>query len=193
MRECCDREVKVNDEFKIKSHKNEVLDMKGNVLESKATIEIEKVRDPKAQRPDAIGTHLLQARHMYNQMEDITDQVQELGVNLGKSAIQDTKYRVFKIHYYGYGLWWATLLRILAKRPDLKQWSPDLFANDEECSFCKGKGRISYEPGSDEYNKAFNDFSEMRFGDDKPLTYGTEIGLYCSPCQGVGFIYRKQK
>lgn len=181
----------MNDDIEIKTHKNEVIDMKGNVLQSNTRIEFNRPRQ--GQRPDDTGSALLQARHLYNNLEDVTDELIAKGMDGGVSYIQDSKYRFLKVHYYAYGLFWSCLLRALKNRTDLKEWSPDMFQFDETCVKCAGLGKIPYVPGTPVYEEAFKDSVEhaARFGDE-PMKYGQEIAAFCSPCQGVGFTFNRE-
>lgn len=171
--------------MEIKTRNNKVLDMKGKTISTNASIEIQKPRDPDSKKPDAVGIALLQARSLFNSLDDITDEVHKLGVDTGDSALQDHKYRVLKAHYYSFGLFWVTLLKALKNRDDLKAWSPELFEHDVECPNCEGEGKIPYKVGSPEYDEAFNAITD--FGDSHE--YGSPIFKHCSPCQGVGYVY----
>lgn len=144
-------------------------------------------------RPDATGIALLQARHMFNEMEDVTDEVVKLGMDGGVSHVQNHKYRFLKVHYYSFGLFWMTLFRTLKNRQDLKKWSPELFALDEKCLDCDGLGKLPIKPGTPEYDKSFEDFKEPLYEFDEPMKYGAEISNVCSPCQGIGLIYKRPK
>lgn len=179
------------DEVEIKTHSNQVIDMKGQVLQSSSSLRITKPRT--GERPDETGSALLQARHLYNHLEDVTAEVTKLGMDGGVSYLQDTKYRFLKVHYYAWGLFWSSLLKAMKNRDDLKTWSPSMFAHDVECAKCKGLGKIPYVVGSPVYEEAYKDSKEHaeRFG-DPVLTYGTEIAAFCSPCQGVGFIFDRE-
>ena len=180
----------MSDDIEVKTHSNEVLDMKGNVIEKTASISFSRPR--KGERPDEVGSALIQARHLYNSLEDVTDQVIASGVDGGVSYIQDSKYRFLKVHYYAYGLFWSCLLKAFKNRDDLKEWSPELFQFDETCTKCQGLGKIVLPVGSPEYDAAYEQWKEPFGDDEKPLEYGKELAQFCSPCQGVGFHFNRE-
>lgn len=177
-------------DVEVKTHSNEVIDMAGQVLQSKSSITFTKKREGDPVRPDKVGSALIQARHMFNDLKDVTDEVTKLGMDGGVSYLQDTKYRFLKVHYYAYGLFWSTLMKAMKGYPGLKEWSPELFKYDVECEKCKGLGRIPLVPGTPAYEESYKGWCEDADDDGKAHpAHGIEIAHFCSPCQGVGFIF----
>lgn len=190
------------DNIEIESHKNEVINMKGEVQSTSVHLSIRKERSGK--RPNSCDSALLQARHVFNEFEDITDEVKELGYDTGDSYLVNDKHRLIKIHYYAWGLFCQTIQTSLKDRTDLKDWSPDLFAYDIPCEECNATGKLPYKVGSEEYNEAFEGFesfnkqcrssmSEEELKTTKPFQYGDFIGTSCKKCSGIGFVFDREK
>lgn len=171
--------------IKVTTSENTKIDKNGEehtVLETVFT----KIKDEEdIPRPDEVGSALLQARQLFNDCEDITDEIKKLGYDTGKSYVVNEKYRIIKVHYYSWGLFWTTLLKAFKNQLNLKKWSPNLFKNDVTCCQCAGEGKIAIPSGTKEYDEAFADW-ECPTSD-----YGIPIFKFCSPCQGVGFTYVK--
>lgn len=178
----------MSNDIKISSFEETKLNEKGEEIFVHEML-IEKVSSSRdeATRPDEVGSALLQARSLFNSCEDITDEIKKLGYDTGKSYLVKDKYRIIKVHYYSWGLFWTTLLKSFKNQFNLKKWSPELFKNDIPCTSCNGLGKTSIPKGSKEYDEAFADF-------EYPTSqYGVELFRYCTPCQGVGFKYVKPK
>lgn len=131
------------------------------------------------QKPDKVGIALLQALHMYNDME-ITKVEHGGGFTIGKDTL------TIRVNRMAFGLFEQSLLNIVKNREDLKEWSPELFGH-RRCQECEGRGRFPLKPNTPEYDDAFADFNDA--GD---LQYGVDISVMHRECQGTGIVLKKQ-
>lgn len=180
------------DDISVETKNSEVVDMTGKVLSSTSTISM-TMENRKMFRPDKTQSFLLQARSLYNSLRDVTPEANKAGMDKGESVLVDNEHRYLKVHYYSWGLFWTTLLKTFKDHPELKERNPELFENDETCEKCNGLGRIPYEVGGEKYEESYREIKE----DEKTgfikgdFQHGQEIASYCSPCQGVGFKYKR--
>lgn len=177
-------------DINVETKSSEVVDMTGKVLSSHT--EIKMTREKKGTKPDKQGSALLQARHVVNEAQDITDEIKKLGYDTGKSYIQDSEHRIIKIHYYAWGLFQAVLNRALKDRKDLREWSPETFDNEIICADCNGNGETYLDVSDPTYEKVFEEYARdaKDWGDPEPV-HGMRFTRYCSPCQGCGYLLLK--
>lgn len=137
-------------------------------------------------KPDKVGSALLQARHLYNdaQIEKVIDGG---GFTIGKDTL------VIRVNRLAWGYFEQAILNAMKERQDLRDWSPELFSEDKQCVECKGAGKFPYTPHTPQYDQAYDDFFKFdgKLEEDAPA-YGVEISKFCSPCQGTGITLKPQ-
>lgn len=138
-------------------------------------------------RPNKDEAALLQARHLYNDAK-IEKVIDGGGFTIGKDDV------VIKVNRMAWGLFEATILKAFKQNEYLRQWSPDLVSEDKPCEKCNGVGGFPLTPGTKEYDDAYNDFYmfDGKLEEGAPPKEGWECSIFCSPCQGTGFVLKSQ-
>lgn len=139
-------------------------------------------------RPDETGMALLQSRHVLNEHE-----------NSELHLLQwEMERKGAPVHYYAWGLFKSTLLKVMKDRQDLKDWSPEVFVGDQDCHHCNRKGKTPVPQDSPAYREHLADHLRTeeliasgqfeRTSLDTPFNDGDPLYFHCTPCQGSGIL-----
>jgi len=127
---------------------------------------------------------LLQARHLYNLIK-----VEHIkcghGFTIGKNIL------TLKVNHMAWGYFEQTILDAFKKNKKLRKRNPDLFVSEKVCKKCRGAGELFCKKDSPKYKKAYKEYKDSLFEDEKPKRFGITLRMFCSKCQGTGIVLKK--